>query len=568
MNARLQTAHRVTKYAQNVRAGRIVAGPLVRLACERHLRDLKAWGSAKRKGRPFYFDTAAASRAIDFFEHELVLADMLDEDGDPTPFIVQDWQAFILGSVFGWKKADGHRRFRTAYIETGKGSGKTPLGAGIGLYCLVADGQAYPEVYSAAVSQKQANITWEDARRMVAGAPRLRKYVEASAHALRGRGDTGGKFEAISSEYRALQGKRPHCAIIDEVHEHPNRQVVTQMRRGTKRNQDAVIVELTNSGYDRESVCYEHHEYSRRVLEQMIEADTWFAYVCGLDEGDSFTDRAVWPKANPNIGITIDWSYLQEAVDEAVGMPAAEADVRRLNFCEWVEKQSNFIPSKAWLAGRRETPPDLEGVSPIGAIDLGLTDDMSAFALVWRLSGERYYARVWYFVPEAAIKARPHRPWNAWRKSPHLTVHEGDVTDFAQMRQAVSRIASAAGCRTIAFDKRFAVQLAQELKGEGFLMIDTPQGFYLNEATRKMEALIKAGDLLHDGDPITNWQASNVVVTRGTRGDIRPDKERSGDKIDGIVATIMALGRAALQGPKKQSRYAQPGARVEAVTWS
>ena len=567
MNIRVAAAHRVTTYAEDVLAGRLVAGPLVRLACARHLRDLQTWGRAKRHTRPYWFDQAAASRVIDFFEHELVLADMLDEDGDPQPFHVQPWQAFILGSLFGWKKVDGHRRFRTAYIETGKGAGKTPLGAGIGLYCLVADGQPYPEVYSAAVSQKQANITWVDAQRMVAHAPRLKKHVEASAHVLRGKGVTGGKFEAISSEYRALQGKRPHCAIIDEVHEHPNAQVVTQMRRGTKRNQDAIIVELTNAGYDRTSICYQHHEYSRRVLEQMVEAESWFAYICGLDEGDAFDDPAVWVKANPNLGVTIDVSYLQEAVAEAKGMPAAEGDVRRLNFCEWVEKQSTFLPAAAWLAGVTATPPDLEGVSPIGAIDLGLTGDMSAFSLVWKLSGDRFYARTWYFAPAAAIQKMPQRPWSAWRKSPYLTVHEGDVTDFGRLRQSVSGLATAARCKTIAFDRRFAAQIAQELQGEGFLLVDTPQGFYLNEATRKLEALVRAGTFLHDGDPITNWQASNVIVTRGTRGDIRPDKEKSGDKIDGIVAIIMALGRAALDAPKKQSRYSQPGATIEAVAW-
>src|SRR5690606_34151014 len=200
--------------------------------------DLKAWGTARTARQPYWYDVEAAARVIRFFESQLVLADTLDEDGDPVPFIVQGWQAFILGSLFGWKKADGHRRFRTAYIETGKGSGKTPLGAGIALYGLVADGQAYPEVYSAAVSQKQARITWLDAKRMVENSPPLQQVIDPTAHTLVGK-VRGGVFEAISSEYRGLEGKRPHIAIIDEVHEHPNAQVVTKMRRGTKRNKDA-----------------------------------------------------------------------------------------------------------------------------------------------------------------------------------------------------------------------------------------------------------------------------------------------------------------------------------------
>lgn len=538
---------RATQYARDVLAGRYVAGPWVRLACERHLRELKAYGTRRSKTSPFWFDRDAAARVIEFFETELVLADMLDEDGDALPFTVQDWQAFILGSLFGWKKADGHRRLRTGYIETGKGSGKTPLGAGIALYCLLADGQAFPEVYSAAVSQKQAAITWVDATRMVNTGPEsLREQAKVSAHVITGTGAKGGKFEAISSEYRGLEGKRPHCVVIDEVHEHPNAQVVTKMRRGTKRNKDALILELTNSGYDRQSICYQHHEYSRRVLEQVVEGPNWFAYVCGLDEGDDYRDRKVWPKANPNIGITIDWAYLQEAVDEAQGMPESEADVMRLNFCVWVERQSNFIPSAVWQRGARPMPPDLSALTPQGGLDLGMSDDLSAFALVWRLDVERYFARVWYWVPRETVEKHPQRPWDQWRKSGHLTLTDGDVTDFTRVQDAVLDITRRYGCQSIAYDKRFAAQMAQNLQAEGLEMIDQMQGFALNEATRKLGTLLKAGGYGHDGDPVTTWQASNLVVTKGGRGDIRPDKEKSGDKIDGMVAQIMALGRAML----------------------
>jgi phage terminase large subunit-like protein len=555
---RALTVDPVTAYAKAVAAGQVVAGPLVRLACARHLRDIKAWGTRRSGKAPYWFDRDAVQRVIAFFASELVLPDMTDEDGDVLPFTLQPWQAFIVGNLFGWKKADGHRRFRTGYIETGKGSGKTPLGAGIALYCLVADGQLYPEVYSAAVSQKQARITWVDAARMVTHSKGLQREVEPSAHRLTGK-RRGGHFEAISSEYRGLEGKRPHCAIIDEVHEHPNAQVVTKMRRGTKRNKDALIVELTNSGYDKLSICYQHHEYSERVLQQVATNDGWFAYICGLDELDDWTDRACWPKANPNIGVTIDWSYLQEAVDEAKGMPAAEADVRRLNFCEWIEKQSTFIPAATWQAGARVMPPELSDIAPYGGLDIGMTDDLSAFSLVWRIDADTYYGRVWYWVPRATVQKHPTRPWSVWQQQGAITLTDGDVTDFARVRVDVSRMARQYGCASVAFDKRFAAQMAQELQGEGIEMIDQPQGYNLNEPTRKLEALLRAGQYWHDGDPVTTWQASNLVVTRGARGEIRPDKEKSGDKIDGIVASIMALGRAMLAIEEPPSVYETRG---------
>jgi len=565
--ARVQ-ADPVTAYAKAVLTGRLVAGPLVRAACARHLRDLKAWGTRRSPTAPYWFDRAAVARVVAFFASELVLPDMADDDGDVVPFTLQPWQVFIVGSLFGWKKADGHRRFRTGYLECGKGAGKTIFGAGIALYCLVADGQLYPEVYSAAVSQKQARITWVDADRMVAHSKGLQRAVARSAHRLTGK-QRGGHFEAISSEYRGLEGKRPHCAIIDEVHEHPNAQVVTKMRRGTKRNKDALIIELTNSGYDRSSICYQHHEYSERVLQQVVANESWFAYVCGLDATDAWWDRACWVKANPNIGVTIDWSYLQEAVDEAKGMPAAEADVRRLNFCEWVDRQSTFIPSTVWMAGARAVPPDAMHTTPsFGGLDLGQTDDFVSFALTWRLPDECYFARTWYWAPEAAVKKHPGRPWGEWRASGRLTITEGDVTDFVRVRADVSDIARAHGCELIAFDKRFALQMAQELQGEGFTLIDQPQGFGLNEATRKLGAVLQAGTYWHDGTALDAWQASNLVVTTSPRGEIRPDKEKSADKIDGMVARIMALGRAALSGGEDAgSSYEDPDYALEAVEW-
>jgi phage terminase large subunit-like protein len=564
MSARVGVLHRVTRYATDVLAGRVVVGPFVRLACERHLRDLKRWRSAPKKSLQFWFDEASATRTIDFFERELVLPDMLDDDGECMPFKLSPWQAFIVGSLFGWKKADGHRRFRTAYVETGKGSGKTPLAAGIALYCLVADGQRYPEVYSAAVSQKQASIPWTDAERMVRHAPRLKQHIDAKAHVLVGKRH-GGKFEAVSREAMSLLCKRPHCAIIEELHEHPTDQVVTKMRRGTKRNKDALIVEITNAGMDRTSICWRHHEMSRKILEQSVANESWFAYVCALDDGDDFRDPAVWPKANPNIGVTIDGSYLQEAITECEGDPAAETDVRRLNFCEWVEKQSTFLQAARWHECRVTEDPDLAGITPFGAIDLGETDDMSSFALVWPLGEERYFGRVWYWAPEEALKKHKGRPWAEWRRASRLTVTDGNVTDFLRVRQDVSDIAREAGCDVIAYDKRFAQQMAQELQGEGFTMIDQPQGFALNEPTRKLGALVAEGGFLHDGDPLTTWQASNVIVIRGNRGDLRPDKEKSPEKIDGIVAEIMALGRALLEEARPDSPYENEDYGMEAV---
>jgi phage terminase large subunit-like protein len=544
---------RATAYARDVTERRIVAGPLVRAACRRHLEDLERWAGGEGAA-PYWWDVAASAHIIRFFEEELVLADVLDEEGDVSPFVVQPWQAFVLGSLFGWKKANGYRRFRTGYLEVGKGNGKTPMAAGVGLYCLVADKEPYPEVYSGAVGQKQALLIWTDAVRMREHGPRIKRHVDKSAHVLTTK--AGGRFEAISSEYRGLEGKRPHCALIDEVHEHPNAQVVTKMRRGTKGRKQALIMEITNSGYDKTSICFQHHEYSRKIVEGMAKNDQWFAYVCGLDDGDAWDDPTTWAKSNPNLGISIQPAYLEEAVMEAKGMPAAESDVRRLNFCEWVDRQSNFIPSAAWLGCLGPIDArELVGYPVVGGLDLGESDDMSALALLWRLSDERFHAKIWYWTCAEAIKTFKFRPWEEWKRAGALTVTPGNITDYLQVKDDVSDICRKHGVKRIAFDRRSALQMSQELQGDGFTMIEQPQGFNLSEATKKLGTLVKAAGLTHDGEPVTDWQMSNLSVLAGRNREIRPIKMAGDEKVDGAVALIMALVHGMLPAEATGSVY-------------
>jgi phage terminase large subunit-like protein len=418
----------------------------------------------------------------------------------------------------------------------------------------VADGEAYPEVYSGAVGQKQALLIWTDAVRMREHGPRLKDHVDKTAHTLVTK--AGGKFEAISSEYRGLEGKRPHCALIDEVHEHPNEQVVTKMRRGTKGRKQALILEITNSGYDKQSICYQHHEYSRKLLDGVATNDQWFAYVCGLDDGDDWTDPDVWVKANPNLGVSIQRAYLEEAVMEAQGMPASESAVRRLNFCEWVDRQSNFIPSAAWLACRQPMLLEhLRSHQVIGAIDMGQSDDMSAFALLWKIDEERFHGKVWYWTCEEAIKTFKYRPWDVWKRGGHLTVTAGNITDYLKVKQGILALCASHGVKKIAFDQYSALQLSQELMGEGLNLIAQPQGFNLSEATKKLGSLVKATTFTHDGHPVTDWQASNLSVIEGRGGAIRPVKTSGEDKVDGMVALIMALHHGMLPSGPMGSVY-------------
>jgi len=338
-------------YAIDVLEGRVLAGKPVRQACERHVQD---WNSQKETGLKWRADLA--QEAIEFFEEVLTV----EVRNEVRPFTLEGFERFIVGSIFGWHNPDGTRRFRTAYVEIGKGGGKTPLAAGIGLYGLVADGEQSPEVYAAAVTAEQARICFRDAARMVERNSDLKQLLEERVSSIYYPG-RGGVFRPVSSEHRGLDGKRVHIALIDELHEHMTDLVVEKMRAGTKARRNALIFEITNAGVEMTSVCWQHHEYSLKVLEGTFDDPAWFAYVCALDEGDDWmSDESCWIKANPGLGAILPIEYLREQVRTARGMPTKQAMVARLNFCQWVQQAVTWIPTEEWNSN--SDPLDIPGL--------------------------------------------------------------------------------------------------------------------------------------------------------------------------------------------------------------
>jgi phage terminase large subunit-like protein len=535
-------SHRVDKYAADVVGKRIVAGPWVRLACERHLRDRR---NAEQLG--FVFDVAAADHAIEFFENFLRLPDTADDNGDPKPFVLQPWQTFIVGSLFGWKwKVSGHRRFRNAYVEIGKGNGKTPLCAGIGLYGLVMDGERAPEIYAAATDRDQAQIMFRDAVRMVDSSPALTgRITKSGVQTVHNLSFGMGFFRPFSREQGVKSGTRPHMGLIDELHEHPSPEIVNKMRAGAKGNVNALFVEITNSGYDRTSVCFQHHEHSKRIVQQAVKDERWFAYVCALDDGDDpLEDRSCWPKANPNQGVSIGVEYLEDQVAAAKNIPAETNTVLRLNFCVWTQALTRFFDMPKWLACGAHVPDEeLVGAICLGALDLGQSDDLSAFAKIWLLDDGRIVARMRYWLPRSAVEKFKSRPYAEWERSGLLEITEGDVTDYDVVEDAVLNDCLKWGVRELAYDKRFAGQMALHLEGGGVTCVDTPQGFQLNEALRQFSDWVVTGLFCHGADPILTWMASNTVVRHGRNKEIRLDKDKSSEKIDGIAALTMAADR-------------------------
>lgn len=559
---------RATQYALDVRDGRLVAGRLVRQACERHLHDID---HAVERGLDWRAEESET--VIDFFAEVLCLPEVADTGEDDSveedglPFVLQPWQQFVVGSLMGWyTRAGGRRRFRTGYIEAGKGSGKTPMCAGLLLYRAIADGEQGGQFFAAAATKDQAKIAFADCEKMVQASPSLRDLVVQTVNNL-AIPSTGSFIRAISSERRGLDGKRVSGAVLDEVHEHPNATVVNKMRKGVKGRRDALILEPTNSGFDRTSVCWAHHEYSRQVLDGTTMADDWFAFVCGIDPCQSCleagrwfpdeecaacdswqTEGPHWLKANPNLGVSLPWQYVRDLVRQAKGMPSEVNDLLRFVFCVWTQGTVRAVDMGSWAACQPlPSDEDLIGCPCYGGLDLGESDDLSAWARLWLLDDGSVAVKMRYWIPSAAVARFPSRPYAEWQRAGLLTVTDGDVTDFETVQSTIIGDCQTDGVVSVAYDPRSATETAQKLQAAGVQMVRIGQGFMLDGAITRTLGLVKSGQLRHGREKLLSWMASNVVLVTGIKGDKRLAKERSPEKIDGFSALVTGIDWAVVR---------------------
>lgn len=535
---------------------------MVMLACERHLRDLK---DGPKRG--IFWDPDAAQRVIRFFPDVLRLS---EGEYAGKPFVLSPWQQFIVGSLFGWKSADGFRRFRNAYIEIGKGNGKSPLAGGIGIYMMTADGEAHAECYAAATTRDQASILFRDAVNMVDASPALSSRIVKSGgqqiHNLY-HPASGSFFRPVSSEGRGLDGKRVHYAALDEIHEHPTPVVVDKMRAGTKGRRQALIVGITNSGFDRDSVCWHMHEYSEHIVERQDENDAWFAYVCQLDKDDQWTDERVWPKANPNLGVSVPLKYLREQVAEAQGMPSKQNVVRRLNFCEWTNQETAAIDAEDWnkcvgfsLAGRdakvlrEEMEQRLEGRTCFIAVDLSSTEDTTCSLKLFPPTDDcdLYIAIPHFWVPEDNVERKVKEarlPYDVWVREGFLLTTPGSVVDYDAVMEQVLKDCERYDVREITFDPWNSTQFSNNLQKEGIaverLVIFKQTLEFFHEPTKKLlDELIPTRRIAHLANPVLRSHAANLEKKEDVSGNLRPIKNRQRGKVDGMFCLIMALGRA------------------------
>ena len=533
--------HRVTRYARSVADGDVPAGRLQRLACDRHLNDLQ---HARERG--LRFDVELADRAIRFFGF------LRHSKGEwaGQSFDLAEWQAFIVGSLFGWLREDGLRRFRTAYVEVPRKNGKSTLLSGIGLYLLIADDEPGAEIYTAATKRDQARITHGEAARMVKASPFLRNRIGAFRDNLHVEA-THSKFEPLGADSDTMDGLNIHGAIIDELHAHKTSGVVDVLDTATGARRQPLIVEITTAGWDRQSICWQHHEYTRQIVEGLIEDDSWFGFIAAADADDDWTNERTWQKANPNYGVSLKPDDLRRKALKAQQMPAAQNSFKRLHLNIWTEQADRWMTIEAWDKCAGALDPDmLIGRECYAGLDLASTTDIAALVLVFPSDDDPtiYDVLCYFWVPAETVLQRTRSgsvPYATWVDQGLIFATEGNVIDYRAIMATLDELAQLYDIREVAYDRWGATELIQTLQDEGLEVVPFGQGFVsMSPPTKSLMTMVLSERIRHSNNPVLRWMAGNMVVREDPAGNLKPDKSKSTEKIDGMVALIMGLDRA------------------------
>jgi phage terminase large subunit-like protein len=483
-------------------------------------------------------------------------------------FELAPWQAFVVGSLFGWKRKDGLRRFRTAYAEVPRKNGKSTLSAGIALRLAFFDKEPGAEVYCAATKREQAKIVFDEAARMREKTPDLKKRIAAFVGNLHITA-TAQKLQPLGADADSTDGLNIHGAVVDELHAHKTRAMVDVLETATGARSQPLVFYITTAGTDRNSVCWASHEYGVKVLEEIVEDDTLFVFIACADEGDDWREPKTWAKANPNLGISVHLDDLKRKAARAREIPSEQNAFRRLHCNEWTESISVWIPDDVWMRGATPVDPaTLRGKPCYAALDLAQTRDLTALALLFPDDEGAYDVILRCWCPKDQIEARARKdraPYPQWVEEGHLTATEGDVTDFDFVERDALELFSEFDLKVLAYDRFMALQIITHLRdqlGEGRVAA-FGQGFVSMAApTKELERLAVEGKIRHGGNPILRWANRNVAIRMDPAGNMKIDKAKSTEKVDPMVALAMALGVASVQGRPAPSVYDSRGLMV------
>ncbi len=537
------------RYAESVTAGKILACQWVVKACQRQLDDLARF---KGKDSPYRFNpklTDKLGRSFHPADNLCAFIERLPHVKGPLagePIHLEPWQVFILTTVFGWVKPDGKRRFRRAYIEVPRGNAKSTLSSALALYMLAADSEGGAEVYSLATTRDQARIVFGDAQTMARKSPgfRSRFSVEVGAHNMHVLA-SGSKFEALSAEGSTLDGLNIHFGCVDELHAHKTRTVYDVVETATGKRDNSLLWVITTAGSNRSGICYEARTFVTKLLEGLFDDESQFGIIYGLDDGDEWTNEAALIKANPNWGVSVRPEVLLPLQAKAMQLPSAINNFKTKHLNEWVSADASWMDMRDWDACADGTISldQFEGCRCFIGVDLASKVDLAAKARIFEREG-KFYVFMEYYLPESAVEDGRNSQYSGWARQGRLTVTPGNVTDFDQIEAELVEDASRFEVAEVPFDPFQATQLSSHLIAQGLPMVEMrPTVLNFSEPMKQMEALVLQRRLVHDGDPILAWMVSNVVCHTDAKDNIYPRKEREENKIDGVVALIMALGR-------------------------
>ena len=550
------------QYAVDVVHGDLPASKYTRKACERYLTDLD---TAEERGLEFRPQVAQAY--ITFFQRAIrhTVGEWDGKPFDPLP-----WQKFILWNLYGWFREDGTRRFNYAYITVARKNGKTTLMAGAALAALFFDQEKAAEVYFAATKKDQAKIGFDEAQRMVTISPPLRKHLKAGKHDIKAP-TLSARCTYLSSERDTLDGLNVHFAGIDEYHAHTTDGVANVLRSGMQARRNPLHLTITTAGFNRESPCYELQKTCKEILDGIKHDDAQFAIIYELDDDDDWTDSSTWIKANPSLGTALRGQLLDSQLQQAINLGGSrEVEFKTKHLNKWVTASKTWIQDEVWMRNKRDAK--LDGLKCWGGLDLASVSDMTALVMVYPEDGG-YHVRGHYFLPadtvQQVLDRDPSHIYRTFLDLPNVHLTDGNVTDYASIRRKVSGVMNKPegqvveetslmhnyNVQKIAFDRYNSTQIAIDLVDDGVPLVPFGQGFVsMSSPTKQLEVLVRTGKIWHDGDPVLRWALGNVELKMDPAGNIKADKQKSGGKIDPIVAMIMGIGEH-MKSPAEEEGY-------------
>ena len=514
-----------------------------------------------------HYDKKKADRAVTFIEN------LCHTKGKwaGTPFWLLPWQEQLIRDIFGIAKPDGNRQFRTAFVEICKKVGKSELAAAVALYLLYADNEPSAEVYGAAADRQQASIVFDVAKQMVEMSPALMKRSKLMGATKRiVNYSNAGYYQVLSAEVGGKHGFSVSGLVFDEIHTQPNRQLYDVLTKGSSdARQNPLHFIITTAGNDRHSIAYELHTKAVDILEGRRVDPTFYPVVYGLKDDEDWEDEENWYKVNPSLGYTVDIERLRDAYREAKQNPADEVTFKWLRCNMWVSSTVAWIPDAIYMRGNEPIDMDaLAGRDCYAGLDLSSTGDITALVLIFppRDEDEKYVLLPYFWIPEETIPKRVKAnsvPYDIWEKQGYIMSTKGNVIHYDFIEKFIMDLSEKYHILEIAVDRWNATHVIQNLEDNGLTMVPFGQGFAsMSAPTKEFYRLLMEGKIIHSGHPVMRWMAGHVVVDTDPAGNIKVTKAKSKEKIDGIVAAIMALDRAVRHEGESGSVYDTRGLLV------